>query len=93
MIYSIHYGKEIVDLNIEYDVEVLRPHQFELEDEESLIKKALDNPYHMVKFEEFAAFEESLLVVVNEHRTRRTFHLVAVKGEASGRVDSATQQN
>ena len=66
MIYSIHYAKETVDLNIEYDVEVLRPHQFELEDEESLIKKALDNPYHMVKFEEFAAFEESLLVVVND---------------------------
>ncbi len=66
MIYSIHYGKETVDLNIEYDVEVLRPHQFELEDEESIIKKALDNPYNMVKFEEFAAFEESLLVVVND---------------------------
>jgi len=64
--HSIHYGEDTVHLNIEQKVEVLRPHQYAPQDETELIRKALDNPINMMGFGEFADYDKSLLVVVND---------------------------
>ena len=66
MKYSIPYGKESVDVEIDVDVQIMEPNKFKLRDESELIGKALENPIGKEKFEEFARFDKSLLVVVND---------------------------
>ncbi len=64
--YSIPYGKGTVYVNIDHDVQILEPNTFELEDASDLIKRALDNPIGTERFQDFARYEKSLLVVVND---------------------------
>ncbi|MBI5001301.1 MAG: nickel-dependent lactate racemase [Euryarchaeota archaeon] len=66
MIYKLHYGKETVDVEIDQDVEILHPRKYELRGEGELFEEALAHPIGMNKFGEFASFEKSLLVVVND---------------------------
>jgi nickel-dependent lactate racemase len=64
--YKIHYGKEEVEIETDEHVEVLVPNEFEMEPEESLIRRALANPLGTGSFEDFASPDKSLLVVVND---------------------------
>ncbi len=62
----MHYGKDSIDVNINEEVDVLIPHKFESRDQTELVKNALEKPYGMGSFEEFATFDKSLLIVVND---------------------------
>lgn len=66
VIYKIHYGKETVDVEINEDVEILMPHEFEIKPEVTLIRNALAKPFGAVSFEKFASPDKSLLIVVND---------------------------
>jgi nickel-dependent lactate racemase len=66
LIYKITYGKDTIDVEIDQAVEVLVPHEHKLSDASKLIKNALENPMGKEKFDEFASFEKSLLVIVND---------------------------
>ena len=66
MIYKIPYGKRTVDVEINEEVKILLPHEFEVDDESELVKRALEKPCGMGSFEEFASFDKSLLVIVND---------------------------
>jgi len=64
--YDIHYGKDVVEIDLEGEVEVLNPADLEAGDESVLIKTALENPIDSVGFGEFATYDESLLIIVND---------------------------
>ena len=66
MKYEVHYGKDSIDVNINEEVEVLIPHKFEDRDQTELVENALAKPYGMGTFQEFATFDKSLLIVVND---------------------------
>jgi nickel-dependent lactate racemase len=64
--YELHYGHETLAVDIDHEVEVLLPHEVEAGDEDAIIKKGLSNPIGAGSFGEFAAFDKSLLVIVND---------------------------
>jgi len=69
MIYKVPYGEDVIDVEMDREVEVLYPNRLETRgagDAGGLIREALEHPLGMEKFKEFASFEKSLLVVVND---------------------------
>jgi len=62
----IKYGDETIELNIDGQVEVLKPEKIELEDSVNLIEEAFLNPINKESFEEFASASEDLLIIVND---------------------------
>lgn len=64
--YQIPYGKGSVDVEIDHPVQILEPNKLDMRDESELIAGALQKPYGMPSFEEFATFDKSLLVIVND---------------------------
>lgn len=66
MKYELHYGHDALEVNIDPEVEVLLPHEVKAGDENTIITSGLANPIGSGTFEEFAAFEKSLLVIVND---------------------------
>ena len=63
---EIPYGKEKININIDYTCEVLVPNKPKLGNQNKIIKYALEKPIGKESFEEFASKSDSLLVIIND---------------------------
>ena len=63
---DIPYGKDFVKISINESYEILNPNEVLMQDQDKIIKNALDNPIGIKSFKNFIENADKLLVIVND---------------------------
>jgi nickel-dependent lactate racemase len=63
---DIPYGKEKIKVNVPDACEILVPNKVAINDQDKLIKEALENPIGFESYDEFAEEADRLLVIIND---------------------------
>jgi nickel-dependent lactate racemase len=63
---KIPYGKEEIEISINENYEILKPNKVQIQDQDKIIKEALDNPINFKPFKQFIKNSDKLLIIVND---------------------------
>ena len=63
---KVPYGQEEINIIINETYKILKPNKVQIQDQEKIIKKALDNPINSIPFKEFIKNSDKLLFIVND---------------------------